>query len=347
MTNEELNQDFHLENELHTAIKLIKLGFGELQNLNSENTFYYLPFQLLSSGFERLMKCHICLGYYEQHAEYPSIKYLKGCGGNGGHDLLELKKKILDSYFLTHNTPALTTDLAFLADDANLENLVDLLSEFGKYARYYNFDVVTLAQKPSRDVIQLWKQYESNLAKSLGFSIGDFSTMDQNLAHIRRKIIIQLETFVRAICRQFTIGKLGGKAKQYSGVLHEFIFLRDQNLGNRNYRTETTQYQEKTQKTDKPKTVEQIRFKTHPSYRKELINRDNFNGDWPFYHDEVTIGCYDKHWFVVTIENQDYALNGAAQGRLKLEDVHKAGMAIFGKSVSPFIEIAQQLGVAT
>ena len=63
-----------------------------------------------------------------------------------------------------------------------------------------------------------------------------------------------------------------------------------------------------------------------------------------FYHSSVIIECREKHWCVVTIEGKDYALNGAAKMRYKLEDVHEAGMAILGRSVGPFIEMALKLG---
>ena len=86
--NKKVLKDISLDDELQTAIRLIELGFGEYQNLDSVNDFYYLPFQLLSSGFERLMKCHICLGHYENNNMYPNGKYLKECGGKNGHDLL-------------------------------------------------------------------------------------------------------------------------------------------------------------------------------------------------------------------------------------------------------------------
>ena len=39
----------------------------------------------------------------------------------------------------------------------------------------------------------------------------------------------------------------------------------------------------------------------------------------------------------------DYALNGAAKARYKLEDVFEGGMAILGKSIQPFIDIAKEL----
>lgn len=59
---EKILKDIYLVDELQTAVRLIELGLGEFQNLTLENDFYHFPFQLLSSGFERLMKCHICFG---------------------------------------------------------------------------------------------------------------------------------------------------------------------------------------------------------------------------------------------------------------------------------------------
>ena len=46
---------------------------------------------------------------------------------------------------------------------------------------------------------------------------------------------------------------------------------------------------------------------------------------------------------MVIIDGCDYALNGAARGRFKIDDVHGGGMAILGKSIAPFIKIAFEL----
>ncbi|MFT7036343.1 MAG: hypothetical protein ACJA2S_004872 [Cyclobacteriaceae bacterium] len=43
-----------------------------------------------------------------------------------------------------------------------------------------------------------------------------------------------------------------------------------------------------------------------------------------------------KHWCIVTIDGFDYALNGSAQGRYKLESPHETETAILGKSYSDF-----------
>lgn len=336
-------KDLHLINELQSSVKLIELGFGELQNLNLANDFYYLPFQLLSSGFERLMKCHICLGYHEQNGAYPSNKYLKGCGGKGGHDLLELKKTILSSYF----RPILHEDLDLLTNDNDLENLIHMLSEFGKYARYYNLDVVTSAEKPSINVQQLWREYENNLITSnskILVKLGNCEVAEEVSDYINRQIIIKLEKFAQIICQQFMLGKLGKKALQYSTALCDFILLKDEDLGNRNYRLETTKYQEEEKRVHQRTLVDEVQRISNPNYRYATIRNKDFDGDWPFYHDEVIIECREKNWCVVTIDNKDYALNRAAAGRYKLEDVHSAGMAILGKSVGPFIQMALQLG---
>lgn len=122
--NREILKDISLHDELLASAKLIELGFAEYQNLDLGNDFYYLPFQLLSSGFERLMKCYICLGYHEKHNAYPDFKYLKGCGGTGGHDLLKLREAILSSYFSTHNIPALKEDYDFLTKEKDLDQLI-------------------------------------------------------------------------------------------------------------------------------------------------------------------------------------------------------------------------------
>lgn len=157
--NNNTTKDLELFEELEASIMLVKLGLGEIQNLDMENRFYHLPFQLLSSGFERLMKCHICLGHYEAHGQYPDEKLFKY---KLKHDLLKIKDHILENYFKTNNIPVLEEDLEYI-NDTELNHLVGLLSEFGKFARYHNLDVVTGASNVSIDVKAMWNEYETEL----------------------------------------------------------------------------------------------------------------------------------------------------------------------------------------
>ena len=339
-------KNIYLHNELTTASKLIKVGFGELQNLSIENDFYHLPLQLLSSGFERLMKCYICLGYFEKSNKYPDNKYLKNCGGKNGHDLLNLKDKILSEYFKTKNIPALTIDKDYLTADKDLHKLIYILSEFGKYARYHNLDIITAAAKPSIDVEQLWRDFEIDIVQKdsgLNEKLNDLEYMGEANDRINQLIIIILEKFARGICRQFTLGQLGKTAKQFSPSCYDFIMLMDNQLGTIDYRKNTTSYIQKERKKVRKSFFAQIYRYVNPKYKFRTIKKGDFEVAWPFYYDEVTIECREKYWCLVEINGFYFALNGAAESRYNLLSPHNAGMAILGTSMSPFIKMAKEL----
>ena len=340
---DEVIRKLSLIDELDTSIRLIKLGFGEYQNLDMVNDFYYLPFQLISSGFERLMKCYICLGHIEKEGTFPKPKLFKDILK---HDLIKLKNYITENYF-QENSKALSADLAYLKTDKDLNKLMELLSEFGKFARYYNLNVVTGEINPGIDVKAAWEEYETEYIlkdKSLLEKLSNIETSNEVLDKVTREIIIKLERFTRSLSRQFTLGNLGALAKQYSSSVHDFLMLNDSELGTTDYRKDTTRYLQRDIKPHKRTIKDEYNRKRNKDYKSKIITKDSFDGDWPFYADKVIIECRQKYWCVVTIDNYDYALNGAAKGRYNLEDVHEAGMAILGKSVGPFIDMALKLG---
>ncbi|MBD3329756.1 hypothetical protein GF357_04660 [Candidatus Dojkabacteria bacterium] len=322
---------------------MIKLGFGELQNLDMGNDFYYLPFQLLSSGFERLMKCYICFGHFEIEGSYPKpILFRKTLG----HDLVKLKRHITKKYF-QENSQVLSDDLTFLKTDEDLEKLIGLLSEFGKFARYYNLNVVTGEDDPGIDVKTSWEKYENSYIlndKELQKKLANYETSNEVLDIITKKIIEKLERFTRALSRQFTLGRLGALAQQNSSIVYDFLMLKDSELGTLDYRKNTTRYENRVRRPHKRTIKDEYNRRRNKNYKSLRILKNDFQGEWPFYSNEVIIECRQKHWCVVTINNTDYALNGAAKGRYKLEDVHEAGMAILGKSVGPFIDLALKIG---
>jgi len=340
---DEVVRKISLIEELDTSIKLIKLGFGEYQNLDMANDFYYLPFQLISSGFERLMKCYICVGHIEKDGDFPKPELFRN---KLKHDLIKLKNHIIENYF-QENSQALSADFTYLKTDKDLEKLIGLLSEFGKFARYYNLNVVTGEINPGIDVKALWEEYETSYVvgdKLLLDKFKDFESRNEVLNLITQKIIEKLERFTRALARQFTLGKLGALAQQYSPSVYDFLMLKDSELGNIDYRKNTTRFVKRDHKPHKRTFKDEYNRKRNKEYKSKLITKENFDGEWPFYADQVIIECRQKHWCVVSIDNFDYALNGAAKGRYKIEDVHEAGMAILGKSVGPFIDMALKLG---
>lgn len=340
----ELNQTLkHLAllEELETSSKLIILGLGELQNLDQTNDFYFLPFQLLSQGFERVMKGHVCLGHLKQHNEYPNFKYLK----NLGHDLLKLKNEIIDEYFFDDH-PTLKNDLSFLRDNKELNELLSILSEFGKMARYHNFDLITNSTKTPINAKEQWTEFENKILFAKDGAVEKLMNWDLNNeihGEIARYIIIIFEKFMAGIGRQFLFGGLGDKGKQFSTPISDFATLYEKDLGLKDYRKNTTKFKQKPKKVHKRNFLDEIKRKKDSNYKSKQINKLDFKGEWPFYSDSVIVECRNKHWCVITIDGHDYALNGAAQGKYKLENPHDAGMAIVGKSIGDFITIALAL----
>lgn len=329
--------------ELEASVKLIQLGFGELQNLSSKNNFYFLPFQLLSQGFERFLKSYICLGYFEKTGKFPEFKLIKELG----HDLEKLTAYALENYFNEKNIPLLKEDKHFLFNDADLKELLFILSEFGKMARYHNFDIITGNGKPSIDPKERWQAFESKIINANSKTkekLLDWELNEELWGEISRYIIIIFERYIGALSRQFTMGDLGALAKQYSGNVFEFISTWSSKLGIKDYRLITTRYKQLPKKIHKRNFFDWYRRRYNPNYKSKKIERSKYEGEWPFYAEEVIIECREKNWCIVTINGCDYGLNGSAQTRYKLENPNSAGMAIVGASIGDFISMALELG---
>lgn len=229
--------------EILTSIRLLQLGLRELQEIGFENDFYHLPLLLLSSGFERLMKCMICLKYFDNNAKFPTSEEIKSFG----HNLVNLKDKII-SDCISKDTlckrPATKQDYEFLNEDKNLDKLIKILSDFGQNARYHNLDVVGGEKTPETDIkarleeleLQIVKRKYEDDSKSFKEILTNIDKKDEFYEETYTIIIRKLQRFARALVRQFTLGDLGKEARRYSGLLKPFLNLRDEELGRINKR---------------------------------------------------------------------------------------------------------------
>ncbi len=343
MNNIETHKYFALLEETETAYKLIKFGFGELQNIRIGNTFYFLPFQLLSQGFERFMKMYICLGYYYSTGNLPDFKYIK----DKGHNLETLLETILNSYYVKNDKPQFLIDYEFLMGNNDLKELLYIISEFGKMSRYYNFDIITNNPKIGIDAVDNWKDFENKIMKHKNISFNKLldGDLEQEVYYEINNYIIEIfERFISALSRQFIFGYVGDSAKSMTvNTFYKFGMLYEKDFGKTDYRKVTTTYKEFPRKRHKRNFIDRLKRKFNSDYKFKKMKKSEYNGEWPFYSDEVIIECRQKHWCVVTIDGYDYALNGSAKGRYKLENPHDAGVAILGKSIGDFIKMALEL----
>ena len=152
-------------------------------------------------------------------------------------------------------------------------------------------------------------------------------------------LIARMERLVRAIAMQFTLGghaDPGGDIRRLSVVYQEFRNLRDDQFGTVDYRRSV-----EILKGDADQWVRRSDQKIAASGWPSLaVSKADFGDEWPFRDDRVTVECRDGLFCIVNIGGYDFALNGAARSRFGLPFAHDAGVAVLGKSVGSFIEMA-------
>jgi hypothetical protein len=225
--------------ELRTAIRLLKSGLRELNRISGANDFFHFPILLLASGFERFMKVIICCYHFEIKGESPKRNIFPE--GKRGHDLIYLldvitKRCFSDKYMA--KIPAAQQDINFLGNNKQLRRIVQILSEFGQSARYYNLNIVLGEKNPGPSPDEEWQELEMEILKespNWAESIKDPSKIGAIHKEINRKLTIHCEMLARSLSRLFTIGGLGNEAKRISSYTHDFLFLTDDQLGERDY----------------------------------------------------------------------------------------------------------------
>jgi len=337
-TPNETQRVMALIQELETARDLIKAGFGELQEIHLGNDFYHLPQQLLASGLERLLKCYFCLVHEARNGVFPDRNFLMAIR----HSLENAKQMLIDDYFDPNGRALLIADLDFLKNDALLDGIINVLSEFGKQARYYNLEIVAGSANPPIDPSSEWERLEREIEDPSPYlTSGSMDALYRDYyPRVNAKIVGMLERFVRTVCMQFTLGGHGGRLQQLSPTVFDFIMLRNSEFGMTDYRRSVARNQQTKANWSKRSKEKALKSK----WPTALAVASNYGDRWPFRVDEVVVECRDDMFCIVNVKGYDFALNGSAKTRFGYPDPHDSGVAILGRSVGPFIELAFSLG---
>ena len=230
-------QNIRLLDEVYTSTMLIKKGFAELQRISGSNDFYHLSILLISSGFERLMKCIISYWYLKKYDYYPPIDVFK----KTGHDLDVLLEKIVQicSQFGSYQSREATRrDMDFLINDARLHRIIEILSDFSQGGRYYNLDVVSTGTSKFNAPKDKWEELETELVhedQHLSELMKDPLKLDEMYQRINMILMKYLERFARALSRIFTLGDIHEEAKKSYSYISDFLNIRDDELGTKKY----------------------------------------------------------------------------------------------------------------
>jgi hypothetical protein len=227
-------QEVTIIQELRTSIHLLVSGLSEIQNLTYTRNFNLIAFHLLSQGFERLLKLHICLGYLADNGRLPSYEYIK----KFSHELIGLRDEVMKSYFEVDNLQS-KLDYEFIINDSELCNLFSILSKFGSKTRYYNLNVITDSNLTDEDPVIEWGKFVGKFLQSKKDLISKIQDTTEAVKFedqlIAKYIVTIFEKMIIPIGRQFCWGKLRYVANCYNAQLFDLILLDEKDYGKRDY----------------------------------------------------------------------------------------------------------------
>lgn len=224
-----------LNREVEGAVRLSQEGIEALRRLDGANDFYHLPMQLLAQGLERLLKLTLALAELEATGGLPPSKRLRA---DYGHDIVALTDAVVERVAnqpAYARRPAVQDDLDFIGHDAHLRKMLEVLSTFGTWSRYYRLEefLDPAGVDPEDDPDRAWEAIESEILRKHPDWIEQLDPKAGGRAFetIASDIMSTLDRFARAITRMWTLGALHEEAKRHLGTIKGFLFLRDHELG--------------------------------------------------------------------------------------------------------------------
>ena len=202
--------------------------------LGTANDFIHLPLQLLAQGFERLLKLTYALAWMKQHGHLPDTRTFRQFGHRVDRLTDELVTLVATQLEYA-SRPAVQDDLDFLRSDPLLRSHLQLLSAFGTWSRYYHFEeFLGAVHGDEADPELTWDRIEMEILASVEGGLALLQhpgRADEVQRLLSEQITSVLERFARAITRMWTLGALHPEAQRLTGIIGDFLFLHDRDLG--------------------------------------------------------------------------------------------------------------------
>lgn len=330
-----LDYIFTLQQEFTLSYKLVCKGLGELQKIDYNNDFYFLPLLLLSQGIERFLKSYIIS--YRIESEEEKLFY----GELKTHNLVKLLEIIKQSYYVVGNREVDLKDEQYLSN-TYLNQLLNVLSDFGNNGRYYNIN--HLIDGNSVSPILRWEKLGETLiplTEGEYAKLCDIETRDEYYQRVSNRIVVIIEKFLSILSRQCIFGE---KSKVFFGAIMSnfatFECMYDEDYGKTDYTIEKKEYGSDFV-AHKRTFIDKV--KSFFLYKQEKISKCQYDGEWPFKSECVILESRNSEYYIVIVKGYEYALNGRTSSRLKLPTPNKGGVVIGNKSTDVYLKIAQEL----
>lgn len=137
-----------------------------------------------------------------------------------------LSLKIVEDY--ARSCEAAEKDIDYIKNDEYIKRLLGILTEFGIGSRYYNLNLLFREES-------LWSDPEEKLERIGATREDSVKDVDEIIAQINKEMIIGFEKLTRALARILTLGNLGDFAKVMGNEFYDFLVIKDNELGEKDY----------------------------------------------------------------------------------------------------------------
>ncbi|WP_341327540.1 hypothetical protein [Methylotuvimicrobium sp. KM2] len=227
-------QQISIIQELELSIETIKSALSIIQKIEHQKTPSFLIFLLLSTGIERLFKIIIGMRLLSDGKQFPTEEELKR---KYGHDLSKLKRKLLALCVAKPpSVPVSKEDKDFLENDVVLNELLAHLSEFALKDRYVYMNRIANEESTGKWLSHRWDEIESKIVpQKQAIEMILNNKQNEYKSIIALQLVITVERLLGAVCRMVTLGKMDGDSNSAATLLYDFLFLKESDLGKRNY----------------------------------------------------------------------------------------------------------------
>lgn len=227
----------YLLQELDLSVATIKSGLAILQRSRPYKTQHFLFLLILSTGFERLMKCLLCLHSLDARGKFLTERELRSLG----HDVVKLRDEVASECFNTESfkRPAVKEDHEFILHDKLLNAVLEALSAFGLQDRYVYMNGINNPDTTGEWLDRRWEQIEGmTMSQDEGLRLVMENQLDEYKARATRAIMVCLERFLRALARTVTMSGLSRDVQSLGTGVWDFLMKRDEDLGQTEYEIE-------------------------------------------------------------------------------------------------------------
>ena len=223
-----------LYQELELGVETTKSALSLIQAIEPDRTPIFLIFLVLSTGLERIFKVLLGLRMLTDQGRFLSENELR----TYGHDLCKLKSDVLSQCFDEQklNTQIEHEDYDFVSNDVLLNKLLEHLSEFAKKDRYVYMSRIADENATGKWLSHRWEEIESAIIPTdVAVESVVQGRQKQYKEEISTRLVICVERLLGALVRTITLGGMNGQANSAGTLLHDFLSIRDSELGKKKY----------------------------------------------------------------------------------------------------------------